>query len=144
MTISSIKELIDGRDLVAVAPQDSIQTACDVLARENIGALAVVVEGRLAGILSERDIIRRCYAKGLSGKDMQVAELMTPTPKTVGPDGSLAEALQAMMEGGFRYVPVTDGSGRAVGMVSMRDIPTSYRMMVERFRDHGGVGMAAH
>jgi CBS domain-containing protein len=61
---------------------------------------------------------------------------MTARVITVQHDQSLADAQERMLEGGFRHLPVTDDAGQPCGMLSMRDIPTEYRLMVERFREY--------
>ncbi len=142
MTIRSISQLIEGRKLVSVTPDTTAQDACAVLDQRNIGALAVVSENRLVGILSERDLIRRCFCRGASS-DTPVAKLMTSNPQTIRPSDSIASAMETMLEGRFRHVPVMNEQDEPIGMVSMRDIPTQYRLMVERFREYNSSAIAA-
>ncbi|MBN9888637.1 CBS domain-containing protein [Salipiger abyssi] len=135
MTITSIEQFLQGRQLSAIGPEDSVEAACSLMARRNIGALAVLRDGRLVGILSERDVLRRCVSARRPVSKTRVEEIMTTDPVTVRRRDSLAEAQTRMSEGGFRHLPVVTAEGVPVGMVSMRDIPTEYRLMVERFRD---------
>ncbi|MCR8549345.1 CBS domain-containing protein [Salipiger sp. P9] len=135
MIITSIDQLLSGRPLISVAPETSVEEACSLMARRNVGAVAVLRDGRLAGIVCERDVLRRCISAGRPVAETPVAEIMTTEPVTVRRRESLADAQTKMSEGGFRHLPVVTGDGRPVGIVSMRDIPTEYRLMVERFRD---------
>ena len=136
MIIKSIDQLIAGRAIVGIAPEATVSEACTLLDAHNIGALAVLDHGRLVGILSERDMIRRCASKGLGAETAKVSDIMTRDPQTIGRNESLAAAQTMMLEGGFRHLPVVDATRAPVGMLSMRDIPTEYRLMVERFREY--------
>ncbi|MGP6087353.1 CBS domain-containing protein [Antarctobacter jejuensis] len=135
MIINSIDQVLNNRPLISVPPGASVKEACDLLAQHNIGALTVVEDGGLVGIISERDVINRCIGKDLTTGETTVAEIMTPDPETVRPTTRLADALTRMIEGGFRHLPVTDAAGEPIGMLSMRDIPTEYRLMVDRVRE---------
>lgn len=134
MIIRTIAHVIADRPLRAVAPEASLRKACRVMKRADVGALAVVSERGLVGILCERDIVRRGVSAGWQMDRTRVSDVMTPDPVTVESTASLAAAMEIMVMGGFRHVPVLRG-GEPVGLVSMRDIPTQYRLMVERFAD---------
>jgi CBS domain-containing protein len=136
MTINSINQLLDGRALVSVSPSNTVKQACELLRQHNIGALAVLEHSRLTGILSERDVICRCVAAGLPTDQTRVLDIMTPDPVTIHRQASLADAQTKMSDGKFRHLPVVDRAGDVVGMLSMRDIPTEYRLMVERFQQY--------
>lgn len=143
MVIKSIYELLAGRPLFSVSPGITVKEACSVLSEHDVGAVAVVEGGRLVGILSERDVIRRCIASDRMTAETRVSEVMTPDPVTVRPTASLADAQTRMLEGRFRHLPVVDSADTPIGMLSMRDIPTEYRLMVERFREYRGESVAA-
>lgn len=138
MLIKSIGELINDRDLISVSALSTVEEACVLFDTHRIGALAVVDDGVLRGILCERDVIRRCLAQRKTAAQTQVAEVMTANPLAVHQDDGLAKAQTLMDEGGFRHLPVVGADDRAVGMVSVRDIPTDYKMMAERFREYSG------
>jgi len=135
MIIRSIKQIIDGRPLHAVAPDATARDACAALKAADVGALTVMEGDRLVGILSERDVIRKCIAGGRRTDETRVAEIMTPDPVTVQSDTKVADAMEAMVTGGFRHLPGMEGD-RVAGMLSMRDIPTEYRLMFERFTEY--------
>lgn len=138
MFIRSIRDIIANRPAPTIAPTDSIREAAHRLDRFNVGALVVLDGARVAGLLSERDIIRKCIGQDLSPETTTVAQAMTADPVTVQADEGLAEAIRHMEAGHFRHLPVLDGAGTCIGLLSIRDIPTEYRMMVERFREMRG------
>ena len=135
MLIRSIRDIVANRPAPVIAPGDSIREAAHRLDRHDVGALVVLDGARVAGLLSERDIIRKCIGLDLSPDATTVAQAMTPDPVTVRADDGLADAIRHMEAGHFRHLPVLDESGACIGLMSIRDIPAEYRMMVERFRE---------
>ena len=115
-----IGEIVRRRSLVSVDPGMTVRAAAQLMAKEKIGALPVVKEGRLAGIFTERDALVRVLARGLDPDATSVAEVMTADPVTIDARRPLKHALQMMVDGNFRHVPVVEG-GSVVGMVSARD-----------------------
>jgi CBS domain-containing protein len=107
--------------------------------RLNVGALAVMDGGRLVGVFSERDVIRKCICRKRRTDETMVQDIMTAEPSTIGIDGSLAEALSFMTDTGFRHLPVLDADETA-GHLSMRDISdvTYYNWR----RKYGGLEVA--
>jgi CBS domain-containing protein len=90
--------------------------------------------GALVGILTERDIVFRAVAAGLTLDTAPVTEAMTHDPVTVTLDDAISDALAAKLGDAFRHLPVMD-AGQVVGLLSYRDIPPEYLMMYERFRE---------
>jgi CBS domain-containing protein len=90
------------------------------------GSVLVVQPGSLVGIFTERDILRAvAYSANADlARVSSVARWMSSDPVTIGPDATTAEALNEMLFGGFRHLPVMDGDA-VVGMVSMRDLAKS-------------------
>ncbi len=121
MTIANI---IHGKPhrLISVAPDESLQHAAEVLTRERIGALLVLKpNGDIAGIISERDIIR---AVGVNGADVlarPVAELMTKEVTCCAPEDTPDQVMAIMTARRFRHVPVRQG-GKIVAMISIGDV----------------------
>ncbi len=138
----SIPDLLEGRPLVSVSPDQSVRDACTVLAAHDTGAVAVMQGGKLAGILSERDVIRKCICAGRPTAQTAVSEIMTANPVTIRLNASVADALQAMLDGGFRHLPVMNGPDEVAGVLAMRDIPTENRLLVERYREYTGPSAA--
>ena len=107
-------------NLITVAPSSTVAEAATVMGERQVGS-ALVMEGEsLAGIFTERDIVRALSQDFDAPRD-QVTQWMTRDPKTVGPDVSVHEALDIMLAGGFRHLPVVEGE-LVVGMVSIRDL----------------------
>ncbi len=118
--IRQISEIVRRRPLVSVDPDMSVREAAQLMASEKIGALPVVRAGRLIGIFTERDALVRVLARGLIPEDTKLAEVMTADPITIDVRRPFKHALQMMVDGGFRHVPVVDG-GSVVGILSARD-----------------------
>jgi CBS domain-containing protein len=89
------------------------------MTERNVGAVLVMADGRLAGIMTERDILR-AVARGLR-EDTVVGECMTPAPDTIAPDDTIEHAAVLMIHGGYRHLPVVDGDD-VVGVLSIRDL----------------------
>lgn len=132
MIATTLSALISGKKLHSVAPSATLADACDTLARHNVGALAVCDGGRLEGILSERDVIRRGMAGGMDPAQLRVNTVMRRSPVLVDEGAAPTEALALMKQHGVRHLIVTRGL-EPVGMVSMRDIPSDSRELWESY-----------
>ncbi len=108
------------RDVLTVAPEDTLGEAAAKMTERGVGAAVVSDFGRMIGILSERDIMR-AVADRIHSSEARVREWMTADPITATEDTSIEEAGRTMLEHGFRHLPVVDGD-RAVGIVSIRDL----------------------
>lgn len=107
--------------LIAVAPEDRISAVLAVLAERRIGAVLVLAQGQLAGILSERDIVRALADHAAHTLDMTAAELMTANLTTGTPDTTVQQAMELMTEGHFRHLPILE-NGALTGLVSIGDV----------------------
>jgi CBS domain-containing protein len=108
------------RDVVTVAPEDTLGEAAAKMTERGIGAVVVSDFGRMIGILSERDIMR-AVADRIHSSEARVREWMTADPITATTETSIEDAGRTMLENGFRHLPVVEGE-RAVGMLSIRDV----------------------
>jgi CBS domain-containing protein len=97
-----------------------LETVCAMVER-NIGAVPVIHNGKLVGIFSERDLMRRLVAEGRDPKSTCMAEVMTDDPMTISTSENLGNCMALMRRHGFRHLPVCQ-DGRLVGIVSLRDI----------------------
>jgi CBS domain-containing protein len=107
------------RDLLSVEANLSIIEVAQRMVDRNVGAVLVLDDGQLTGILTERDVLR-AVARGLRD-DMRVADCMTAHPETIGPDDTTEHAVVVMLHGGFRHLPVVQGDS-LVGVISIRDL----------------------
>ena len=132
MLIKSVHDVVADRALPFVTSGTTIRAACEVLDHHDVGAVVVVNDGALAGILSERDVVRKCVLQGLDPASAPVDAIMTSDPRTVDAGQGLSDAIALLEAGGFRHLPVMR-DGRPVGLLSIRDVPVEYRMLWERF-----------
>jgi CBS domain-containing protein len=107
------------RDLLSVAPGDSLSEVAQRMVDRDVGAVLVMEGGGLSGILTERDVLR-AVAAGIEDQTV-VADWMTLDPETMGPDDTTQHAAVLMIHGGFRHLPLMEGSD-VVGMLSIRDL----------------------
>ncbi len=111
-----------GTSVVTVEPSDSVQTIVDILARHRIGAVVVVDgAGGIAGIVSERDVVRAMAGHAAAVLDKTAKDIMTVKVLTCGPADSEAELMQLMTEHRIRHLPVI-ANGRVAGMISIGDV----------------------
>jgi CBS domain-containing protein len=122
------------RDVLSVAPEDTLGFAAEQMAERGVGASVVLDYGRLIGILSERDILR-AVAGRVHSSEARVREWMTADPITASESTSAEEAARIMVEQGFRHLPVVEDD-QAVGIVSIRDV---VRWTVEEAAEPGPV-----
>jgi CBS domain-containing protein len=127
MTIRRILKQKAIGEIVTVSPEASVAEATRLLAEKRIGALVASSDGRtIAGVLSERDIVRELGKRGTGCLDDRVADLMTREVRTVSPDTLALRALDIMTQGRFRHLPVVEGNVM-VGVVSIGDV-VKYRL----------------
>ena len=106
--------------LLTVETTDSITLAAQRMNDRRVGAALVLTGDHVSGILTERDILRAVATGPVEGTN--VAAWMTRDPETVGPDETTAQAASVMIHGGFRHLPVVDGEGSPLGILSIRDL----------------------
>lgn len=119
--MTTLRDLVKDRRVYSIEGSRTVLDAARYMMEHNIGAVAVLREAQLAGILSERDIMNRVVAVGRTPGTTAAAEVMTPNPRAVSIDESIEECLFIMREFGFRHLPIVD-SGQLRGLVSLRDV----------------------
>ena len=115
-----VRSVMQRRNILKVLPDIVVRKAAELMAKRNAGAVLVVEDARLVGILTERDIAFRVVARGLDPQTTRVADVMTSEPDTVDPDKPFGYALVRMHQGGFRHLPVIK-DGEVIGIVSARN-----------------------
>jgi CBS domain-containing protein len=117
-----VRELLKSHDTPwSLKPQDSVFDALKILADHNVGALMVMDQGKLVGILSERDYTRKIALEGKSSKDTRVADIMTVKVLSVNAESRTEDCMAMMSQKKIRHMPVVDGD-KVLGMISIRDI----------------------
>jgi CBS domain-containing protein len=117
---TSIKEVMT-RDVRACEPNATVAGAAKVMAQEDVGPVPIVEDGRLIGIVTDRDIVVRVVAEGRDPNATTVSEIASTKLVTVSPDDDLDEALKLLAERQIRRLPVVEGD-RLVGIVAQADI----------------------
>ena len=110
-----------GYKIWSVSPEDTVFDAIKLMAEKDIGAVPVLLSGKLVGILSERDYTRKVILQDRSSKNTQVMEIMTPDVFHITPAMSIDECMRMMSQRHFRHLPVVL-DGELIGMISITDV----------------------
>jgi CBS domain-containing protein len=117
----SIYDLVKEQEMCVADVDDNVMEVAQAMVERNIGAVPVVREGRLAGVFSERDLMRRIVVEGRDPHATKVGEVMTREPLSVSRNDDLEHCLVLMREHGFRHLPICEGE-RLLGFLSLRDL----------------------
>jgi CBS domain-containing protein len=122
--MKTLKQLIESKNkrLAAVAPDQSVLRALEIMAENDVGALLVLDGKRLAGVFSERDYARKVILQGKASKSTKVSEIMTGKVVYVTLNRTVEECMAIMTEKHFRHLPVLDDDHNVVGIVSIGDL----------------------
>jgi CBS domain-containing protein len=129
--MSTLRELVKDRKVYSVDASRTVLEAARYMMEHNVGAVPVLRNGELIGILSERDIMNRVVAVGRTPGTTAVSEVMTANPRAVHTEETIEECLFIMREFGFRHLPIVDGR-EVKGLVSLRDVLMHQAAEIER------------
>jgi CBS domain-containing protein len=131
MHLKIIPDIVSDQSICAMATDETARQAAEKMVERNVAAVVVLeADGKLLGIVTERDLTRRVVAVGLVGDEIKLGDIMTPNPDTLGPNDLALDALELMRVRNFRHLPVLD-EGRVVGMVSIRDLYAAAKVELE-------------
>ncbi len=114
-----VRNVIQRKKTLVARSTTTVQAAAELMARKKAGAVLVVDDGRLVGIVTERDVVFRVVAQRRDPQSTLLAQVMTPDPITVGPHELFGQALHLMHSNHFRHLPVVE-DGEPIGIVSAR------------------------
>ena len=120
-TVSAVLAHKKASTVWSIGPNAMVRDAIQLMAEKNVGALPVVDNGTLVGIVSERDYTRKVILKGRSSKETPVSDIMTAQLLTVTPSDSVTECMRIMTEKRVRHLPVLEGTN-LVGILSIGDV----------------------
>jgi CBS domain-containing protein len=123
MSITSVRQLlqIKGQDIWSITPQATVLEALRMMADKDVGALLVIEDDKLVGILSERDYARKVILQGKTSKDTLVKDIMTSVLFTVHPDQTIEECMELMTTRRIRHIPVVLDD-QILGVISIGDV----------------------
>ena len=119
--ISDMPEFIDKSQVLTFDETDTIEAAVKEMAKRNYGAVLVTKKGKLAGVFTERDLLRRVAAEGLDMKKKKLKDVMSQNVRTAKMSDQIADCLRRMSQGRFRHLPVVDEKGNLKGLLSQGD-----------------------
>ena len=135
-----------GKNVFSVPPTVTIADAVAEMNRNRVGSVLVIDDGRLVGIFTERDVLRRVVGAGIDPKAVRVAEVMTRNVLTVAPETTVEEVAALFTEKRCRHLPVVSG-GSLIGLISIGDISRwvadAHRAEAEHLRNYIAGGLPA-
>jgi CBS domain-containing protein len=133
-TVADLLEQRKGKPVVWIDPLACVYDALKMMNERNVGALLVQIDDYLVGIVSERDYVRKVILDTHDAKKLKVSEIMTRDVITVSGEDTVVHCVALMKKHHVRHLPVVE-AGKAVGMVSLRDLFLD--VIHEKFEEHG-------
>ncbi|MDP7242117.1 MAG: CBS domain-containing protein [Rhodospirillales bacterium] len=123
-------DIIQNQTITSLSATRSVLEGAKLMAEKNVAAIIIVNDGKLSGIVTERDLTQCVLAKGLDAKKTSIGDIMTKDPDTLSPGDSALDALELMSVRNYRHLPVVE-NGEVVGMVSIRDLYSTVKKGLE-------------
>jgi CBS domain-containing protein len=120
--MSTVGEIVRGQELAQLPSSSTIREAARYMVEHGVGSVLVMDDETLRGIFTERDALRIFVATRRNSDYTHLDDVMTEAPQTLPPDATAQDAAERMAAGKFRHMPVVDGDGRILGVVSQRDL----------------------
>ena len=123
MAMTIVRQLLDvkGHDIWSIGPGSMVYDALRMMADKDVGALLVMEDDRLVGIVSERDYARKVILKGKASMETRVGEIMTNVLFTIHPDQTIHECMELMTNKHIRHLPVVF-ENKVIGIISIGDV----------------------
>jgi CBS domain-containing protein len=116
-----LKQVLKSRNVWSVTPADSVLTAVKIMSDRNVGFLVVLDKDAIAGVLSERDCVRRTMLAGKSPEATPVSDIMVRNVVTAELADTFADCLRLMHQHGIRHLPLVENA-KVIGVISIRDL----------------------
>lgn len=124
--MTTIRQLLDdkGTEVSSISPDARVYDAVALMAEKEIGSLVVIEDGRVVGLISERDYARKVILKGRASRETQVRDIMTTRVVYAHPEQTVEECMAILTDQRVRHLPVMD-QGKLVGIISIGDLVKS-------------------
>ena len=121
--MTTVRELVGRQErVVSVEESATVREAAKAMAESNVGCVAIMSRGRLVGLFTERDILKRVLLKDLHTDEVAVSEVMTREIVTCSSDTEVRTARALLRSHHIRHLPVEDSAGKLIGVLSIRDL----------------------
>jgi CBS domain-containing protein len=121
---------------ITVSPETTLQECARIMAKNHVGALIFEDKGKIAGIMTEQDVVRKAVLKGLDPKKTKAREIMEKKVRTIPPEKDIFDAIKKMRDLNIRHLPVSDGK-KMIGLLTLKDVlkiePQLFDLLVEKF-----------
>jgi CBS domain-containing protein len=121
-------------DVVCLRPDELVSKAVGIMSDKSISTIVITVEGRLEGVVTERDLVSRILKPGKDPKKTRIRDVMSKSPKSIGLDATLLQASNKMKQEHVRKLVVVDADNQVIGLVSQTDIVNNLQKIDESYR----------
>jgi signal-transduction protein with cAMP-binding, CBS, and nucleotidyltransferase domain len=125
--MKTIRHILEqkGKFIWSIRPEEFVYDALTLMAKKDVGALLVMENDQLVGIISERDYARKIILLGRTSRETKVSEIMSSPVFTIHPDSTIEEAMEMMTRHRVRHLPVSEDNLRVIGVISIGDVLNS-------------------